>query len=434
MSSTKELTQLGRYKVLSILGKGGAGIVYKAVDPVLGREVALKVGRLPAVEEEKNLKQYLAQSLQEARLAAKFIHPNIAITYDAGFENDRFFMALEHIDGKALSSYAQQETLLPTIKVMEYLYNICYALDYIHDKNYVHLDVKPANIMLNSSGDVKLMDFGISRLLKDKPETNDKITGSVFYMSPEQTDTSKKLDHRSDIFSLGVVLYELLTGLKPFVGDTPYQVIYQIVYEEPEPVKKVNPEIPDELSLIVKKALAKNPDERFQSTKEFAEALLPAIKGTDSAVLNSHDMKKISNLKKLNFFKHFQESDLEQVLKLASWRFHGAQTDIIHDKKSDRTIYIIIVGSASVHIGKEVKPMNPGDCFGETSVLYAIPSNAKMLAETDCVVMSINANVLNQADSSIQVKFLKEFYMNKTMQLVQANLKLIQKGGLKELG
>lgn len=428
MSSNQELEKLGRYKIISVLGKGGMGTVYKASDPVLGREVALKVGKLPVIEKDDDLKQYVAQNLKEARLAAKFIHPNIAITYDAGFENDRFFMALEYIDGKALSSHARAENLLPGIKVMEYLYNVCYALDYIHKKSYVHLDVKPANIMLNSTGDVKLMDFGISRLLKDTPDGNEEISGSVFYMSPEQADPGKKLDHRSDIFSLGVVFYELLTGKRPFTGESPYVIFYKILNEEPEPLTHSIAEIPEELEAIIQKALAKKPEDRFQSAIDLADALLPLIKGHDSAVLKTEDIKKINYLKRLHFFRHFQESDLESVLKLSTWSFHAKETDIIQDKKSDRNIYIIIVGRASAHIGKEIKAMTPGDCFGETSMLFSVQTNAKLITETDCVVMTINANILNQAESELQVKFLKEFYMTKTMQLVQAKLRQIQKG------
>ena len=426
MEPPNGLKQLGRYKISSTLGKGGNGTVYKAIDPMLGRDIALKVGEIPDTGSGTSQNERLTQSLREARLAAKFIHPNIAITYDAGFENNRFFMALEYIEGKGLQTHTAKETRLSRIQVMETIYTICYALDYIHNAGYVHLDIKPANIMITNTGDVKLMDFGISRLLKEEASVENGISGSVFYMSPEQSDPAQSLDHRSDIFSLGIVFYELLCGKRPFEGDTPYQILYQILHEEPSKLSSIDSTIPDDVAGIITKALAKKRDDRFQSTIEMAEALLPVIKGKDSAVLSKNEKKKLTYLKRLLFFKHFEESDLEEVIKISSWSFHAAGASIIEEKKKDRNIYMIVVGKASVHLGKEVRTVYAGECIGETSVLHSIPRTAKLLAETDCVVMSINANILNQADAAIQVKFLKEFYMSKTLQLVQANLKLIQ--------
>ena len=426
MEKSDNIEQFGRYKIISILGKGGNGTVYKAVDPVLGRDIALKVGAIPGSESGTPQNEVLAQSLREARLAAKFIHPNIAITYDAGFEKNRFFMALEYIEGKDLQTHTSEKSRLTPIQIMEIIYTICYALDYIHNAGYVHLDIKPANIMITGTGDVKLMDFGISRLLKEKPAKENEVSGSIFYMSPEQSDPASNLDHRSDIFSLGIVFYELLSAKRPFTGETPYQVLYQILHTEPESLENIDTAIPADVVKIVKKALEKNKDDRFQSTIEMAEALLPVIKGKDSAVLSKNEKKKLTYLKRLLFFKHFEESDLEEVIKISSWSFHAAQSWIIEEKKKDRNIYMIVVGRAAVHLGKEIKPVFAGECFGETSVLHSMPRTAKLLAETDCVVMSINANILNQADTGIQVKFLKEFYMSKTLQLVQANLKLIQ--------
>lgn len=423
MGNTNELKQLGRYKILSEVGKGGNGVVYKATDPFLGRDVALKVGTIPVSEAD----EMLARNLKEARLAARFIHPNIAITYDAGYENNRFFMALEFIDGKGLQVHAESGNLLPRTQLFEVIYTICYALDYIHHAGYAHLDIKPANIMLTASGDVKLMDFGISRLLKSE-EKEKGISGSVFYMSPEQCDPDKDLDHRSDIFSLGIVFFELLTGERPFKGDSPYQVLYRIMNDPPEDISTLLPDLSPEVTSVLSKALEKNPDDRFDSAVEMAEALLPVIKGTDSPALSKDEQKKITTLKKLLFFRHFEEKDLEEVIKLSSWSFHPEKSWIIEEETNDRNIYMIVLGRGTVHMGSETKPVFAGECFGETAVLHSMPRKAKLFAQTDCVVMSINASILNQADTGLQVKFLKEFYMSKTLQLVQANLKLIQSG------
>lgn len=428
MSLEENITKkFGRYEIISKLGKGGMGTVYKAVDPVLGRHVALKVANIAAGSNKEVAKQHFSKYLHEARLAAKFVHPNIAVTYDAGFEGDQFYMAMEYINGTDLQKYTRQPDLLPRIQVLEIVYNTCYALEYIHKNGYVHLDVKPSNIMMTEKGEVKLMDFGISRLLKKTSENRAEIIGSVFYMSPEQTDQRKNLNHQSDIFSLGVVAYQLLTGSRPFEGDTPFQVFSKIINDEPVPILDIFPDISMDVQNIVLKAMRKNIEDRFLSAKEFADALIPVIKGKDSTTLDKKEKKKIDYMKRLLFFRHFQYSDLEEVLRLSSWSFHLKDTWIIENSESDKNIYIIITGKAVVHIGSEMKHLKPGDCFGEAAVLHNIPKNAKLRAETDCVVMAINANILNQADPAIQVKFLKEFYLNKTLQLVDANLKLIQK-------
>lgn len=427
MSSTEDIQKLSRYKIVSVLGKGGMGRVYKAIDPFLGRDVALKVGNPSEIGllewDEKSHGQYL----KEARLAAQFIHPNIAITYDAGFEKGLFFMALEYIDGNGLEKHCNPPELLSPIQIAEILYNICYALEYIHNKGYVHLDIKPANIMLSRNGEVKLMDFGVSRLLKESVEKDSSATGSLYYMSPEQTDPKNSLDRKSDIFSLGVVAYQLLTGTRPFQGEDPYQVFYQILHKEPEPIKSIVPDIAPDFQALVSKAMSKNRNDRFQTAKEFADALLPIIKGSDSKVIHKHQKKKISYVKRLFLFRHFQDSDIEEVLNISSWSFHPEKSWIIEESKNDRNIYILALGKASMHIHQDVKVLKPGDCFGESAILHSMPRKAKLWAEKDCVVMSINANLLNQASPQVQVKFLREFYMNKTVQLVEANLRLIQK-------
>lgn len=418
---------IGRYKIVSTLGKGGMGTVYKALDPVLDRHVALKIANPSAMSFDGEDENKREKCLKEARLAAQFIHPNIAITYDAGIDQDRFYMALEYVDGEGLHAHVKPDGLLPRIQVLEVLYNTCYALEYIHSKGYVHLDIKPSNIMLTRTGDVKLMDFGISRLLKDRSQEESQITGSLFYMSPEQSNPDGNLTCGTDIFSLGIVGYQLLTGTLPFQGETPYQVLYQVIHTDPPPLHQLLPDIPPDLSAVIQKAMSKKVEDRFLSAKEFAEALLPVIKGKDSVLLDKKDEKKIAYLKRLLLFRHFQQADLEEVLRISSWGFYARDSWIVEESANDRNIYILVLGRVTVYLNTEKKTLMPGDCIGETAVLHNMPRRARLKAETDCVIMAINANVLNQADNAIQVKFLKEFYMNKTLQLVEANLKLIQR-------
>ena len=430
MSLNQLPEKIGRYQILSRLGAGGMGIVYKALDPVLGRHVALKAGRKEVLSQQKpsdgNENDTVDKLLQEARVAAQFIHPNIAITYDAGVDGELFYMALEYIDGTGLDEYTTKGNLLPVSRVVECIFNICYALEHIHSMGYIHLDVKPSNVMLTRQGVVKLMDFGIANLFKDQPAREKKIIGSPLYMSPEQATPPNKTTPQSDIYSLGVVLYELLAGQCPLQGKTAYEVIYNITNKDPLPIRKIAPHISHDLEQVINTAMEKDPAHRFRSVKEFADALFPIIKGEDSTTLNKQDKEKLSDLKRLLFFKHFQYSDLKKIIAISSWSFHPANTPILEESSNDQNIYFIVRGKASIESAREVKEIKEGDCFGESSVFFNMPRSIKILAKSDCVVMAINANILNQSEDSLQVKFLKEFFKNKTVQLIKTNLKLIQ--------
>ena len=421
---TNTMEKIGRYEIKALIGQGGMGTVYRALDPVLGRYVALKTATMASDPQDLLRTQGITRCLTEARLSSQLIHPNIVITYDAGFEQNCFFMALEFIDGTSLQSRIKQGPMDP-VQAAEIIFNVCHALHHMHGKGLVHLDVKPANIMITRMGEVKLMDFGIARVLKSKQDTNSSA-GSVPYMSPEQAGAGYTNDHRSDIFSLGIVLYELLSGTRPFHGDNAYQIIYNILNSPPPPLDERFPDIPDDLSAVLEKALEKQPEKRFASAKEFADALVPVLRGKSTRALSDEDIRKIDILRRLTFFQYFQNDHMERVLSISGWQVHKKGSFIIEPSEHDSHIYILVSGRASLIIKDTVETFSPGECFGEASILFQKPRQAKVKAETDCLVMSINAHILNQEDPGLQVMFLKEFYRKKTRQLVHSNLKLIK--------
>jgi len=267
-----EQPKLGRYAILSELGRGAMGVVYKATDSVLERTVAIKTVNMNLTPEEA--KGYEARFYQEARSAGSLNHPNIVVIYDVGRVNDVVFMAMEFIEGVELRSMFADGKPLPVTQAISIAAQVAEGLGYAHDHGIVHRDIKPANIMVVPNGPVKITDFGIARMRASSHDLTQTgmMLGSPKYMSPEQV-IGKRADHRSDIFSLGVILYEMLCGATPFNGENVTALMYQIVNFAPPAPSTVNSAVPELLDYIVAKMLAKPIDERYQGGHEVARDL-----------------------------------------------------------------------------------------------------------------------------------------------------------------
>jgi serine/threonine-protein kinase len=263
--------QLGRYELLSELGQGAMGVVYKARDPVLDRVVAIKTINLTLPKDE--LSEYEARFYQEARAAGGLNHPNIVTIYDIGKSERMAYMAMELLEGEELRSILAHREPLPVTVALDIAGQVAEGLDYAHERHIVHRDIKPANIMIVRDGLVKITDFGIARMRTNEVKTmTGMILGSPKYMSPEQV-AGKRADHRADLFSLGVVLYEMLTGEAPFLADSIHGIMYQILNFTPPAPSARNPALPEMVDLIVAKALAKGAEERYQTARDFADDL-----------------------------------------------------------------------------------------------------------------------------------------------------------------
>jgi serine/threonine-protein kinase len=266
-----EQPKLGRYLVQSELGRGAMGVVYKATDSVLERTVAVKTVNMAL--ERDGADRYEARFYQEARAAGGLNHPNIVTIYDVGKAGDVVFMAMEYIEGPELRSLIGEGRMLPVAQAVSITAQVADGLGYAHQHGVVHRDIKPANIMLPAEGPVKITDFGIARMrgAGDLTQTG-MMLGSPKYMSPEQV-IGKRADHRSDIFSLGVILYEMLTGVTPFNGENVTALMYQIVNFAPPAPSAINGAVPEVLDFIVAKMLAKALEERYASAQEVARDL-----------------------------------------------------------------------------------------------------------------------------------------------------------------
>jgi serine/threonine-protein kinase len=263
--------QLGRYELLAELGQGAMGVVYKARDPVLDRVVAIKTINLTLPKDE--LADYEARFYQEARAAGGLNHPNIVTIYDIGKSERVAYMAMEFLEGEELRSILSAREPLPVSLALDIAIQVADGLTYAHERQVVHRDIKPANIMIVRDGLVKITDFGIARMRTNEVKTmTGMILGSPKYMSPEQV-TGKRADHRADLFSLGVVLYEMLTGEAPFLADSIHGIMYQIMHFSPPAPSAKQRGLPEVLDLIVAKALNKSADERYQNAADFARDL-----------------------------------------------------------------------------------------------------------------------------------------------------------------
>ena len=264
------ISHLGRYEIIEQLGRGEMGIVYKAHDPLIDRFVAIKAIDLQGLNDDER-EEYETRFYQEAKAAGRLNHPNIFTIYDLGESGNVAYIAMELMEEPDLQSIIANNQRLPINDALDITFQVAIALAYANQHGVVvHRDIKPSNIMVLRDKHVKIADFGIAKMASSLLRTKTgMIIGTPLYMSPEQV-LSHSIDSRSDIFSLGIVLYQLLTGQLPFNGETPNSIMYQIVNEGPQKPSLLNPEIPENLDIIVSKCLAKKPEDRYQSADELA--------------------------------------------------------------------------------------------------------------------------------------------------------------------
>jgi serine/threonine protein kinase len=261
------MKKIGKYRILGTIGKGGMGIVYKGLDPDIEREVAIKTIRFDTLTKEVEREELLTRVIREAKAAGRLNHPNIITIYDVIRDKDLTYIVMQYVDGSNLQALIESGKSFSPQEIIDLLKPVGDALDFAHQGGIVHRDIKPANILIDNSGKPFLADFGVARIETSTLTQAGTTVGTLSYMSPEQVK-GQTVDKRSDIFALGVILYELLAGKKPFSGDNMSTIVYRIVHEEPERITDIKKDLPPAYESVVRKALAKNPDDRYQSCRE----------------------------------------------------------------------------------------------------------------------------------------------------------------------
>ena len=272
---------IGKYRIARTLGKGAMGTVYEGFDPVIERRVAIKT-ILSEYLEAAEMEDAIARFKREAQAAGRLQHPGIVAVYEYGQDGDMAFIVMEYVEGRELKHVLAEGKRLEPIDVFEIMKQLLAALDYSHKQGVVHRDIKPANLMITAGAKVKVMDFGIARLESSSLTQTGTVVGTPTHMSPEQL-MGLAADGRADIWSSGVILYELLTGVSPFLAATPATVMHNVLQKDPQPPTALNPALPAGFDNVIARALAKKADERFQTAREFQAALVQALQGKSVA-------------------------------------------------------------------------------------------------------------------------------------------------------
>jgi serine/threonine-protein kinase len=419
LDDLSDIQTVGRYEIIGKLGQGSMGVVYLGRDPYIGRNVGIKISRPGSNVAGEKAEKYRERFFVEAQSAGKLLHPSIVAIYDAGMYKDFCYITMEYIDGPTLEKFCHKENLLPVSKVVEIIFAACKALDFAHNQGVIHRDIKPSNIMLNRAGGVKITDFGIAQVKSE--ETSSKgIIGSPSYMSPEQVK-EEPVEDKSDIFSIGCVLYELLTGEKAFFGDNYFSIMYKIINEDPVSIRTIRPEVPEILPKITKKAMAKDPHNRYQSCMDFAYDLRVALRGLKGVVASDKIENVIDYVHSVPFFDNFTKEQVKEILDASNIIKVRKGKVVVAEGEIDDSFFIILSGKAAVQKNdKKIAFLSRGECFGEMSYLSGRSRSATVAADTDCILLKISATLLDKSSESMQLLFLKNFAMTLLQRLSKA--------------
>lgn len=404
--------KLGKYEVHGQISRGSMGIVYLGYDPYADRQVAIKVALSESLDDPDLGPRYRKLFFNEAHAAGMLTHPNIIHVHDAGVDGNNCYIVMEYVaGGKTLKDYCRIENLLPVEKVVEIIFKCATALDYAHRQGVVHRDIKPSNILLTEDHDIKIGDFSIAHIIKgDSTETQPLgIIGSPRYMSPEQL-REDFADSQTDLFSLGIVMFELLTGRHPFYAENFSRLVNKVLSEDPPPMRGYRSELPEALERIVCRALDKDLARRYKTGLDLASELsrnFGTLEGPKEEISNQEQFNAISCL---DFFSGFPNVELWEILRASSWHSHDAGEQIIAEGELDDCFYIIVSGSVAVRKnGRTIRSLGEGDCFGEMGYLARTKRTATIVAEENASLLKINSTIISQVSLNCQVRFLKVF-------------------------
>jgi eukaryotic-like serine/threonine-protein kinase len=421
--------KIGKYQIVRELGRGATSRVYLARDTFANREVAIKAVSKDPKADRFTRHRFERIFLNEASLAGRLSHPHIIEIYDADVEDDLGYIVMEFVDGHTLEAHSEVDTLMPVQQVVELAFKCGLALDFANRRGIIHRDIKPANILMGRNGDIKLTDFGIA-LRHDADVTQLEGVGSPMYMSPEQI-RDQPLNHQTDIYSLGVVMYRLLTGKTPFVASNNTSLMYQIANMDATPPVVHRPDLHPELDRIVRKATARDLSLRYQTWDELARDLSGMSKDLALPTDSITDTEKFSAIKEVRFFREFADLEAWEMVRIAAFRRVAPGETLVREGETCDSFFLIVGGEARVSKGgRSVSVLGDGDCFGEIPYFEDRGvRTSSVLAITPMTIIEVNATALRQSSDACQKQFNRAFLrilLDRIERLSRANIQLVE--------
>jgi serine/threonine protein kinase len=429
--------RIGKYEIRKKLGEGATSEVYLGRDPFAGRDVAVKVIFPEVLKDKERGRMYRHLLVTEASLAGKLTHPHIVQIFDAVVTDDESYIVMEYVAGGTLEPFCSPSTLMPVDRLVEIVFKCTRALDYAQRLGITHRDIKPANILLvrpgdihdKSGGDIKISDFGAALMAgTDQTQTQVSGVGSPAYMSPQQV-RDQALNHQTDIYSLGVVMYQLLTGRLPFQASSNYAMVYQICNAEPPPPSTFRTDVPVSLDAVVARAMQKDLASRYQTWEEFSHDLAKSFRNKQLASRQQDfpDSEKFETLRVLPFFDQFSDVEIWEVVRFSRWDVMTPNTIIMKDNEPGDFFAFLLEGELRVaKLGTPLGQLEPGDCFGEMAIIRrgGHVRGADVMALTTAKVVSISGDALRHASDACRMHFFQGFLDVVARRLDTANARL----------
>jgi non-specific serine/threonine protein kinase len=434
MGKTDQIEAIGQYRVLRVLGRGATATVYLAEAPGRSEPVAIKLVRFDGSADEaqwtRRLKKLFAT---EGAMAKKLDHPNIIRIHDTVLEEDQAYIVMEYVTGRELSEFCSFDKLLPLHRVVGIVFKCCLALDYAFKQGIVHRDIKPANILVDDQDNVKIMDFGLALNTAKKSETDSTFimgVGSPAYMSPEQIK-GYPLNQKTDLYSLGVVLFHLLTGRLPFRAANSAQLVYKIVNADPPMPSQINPNVPASMDNIIRRALEKDLYSRYRNGAEMAQDLSAVRFQVVDDNWVALDTSRLDTLKQLEFFRGFEEVELWEVLRISTWREIPEDVLLMREGDEESGFGIIIEGEVEVSVeDRAICRLGAGEVVGEMAYLNQdVPRRcASIVTLTRIVYLDVNNAALALATEECFERFQKRLVSTAIRRLAAADQSLASHG------
>jgi serine/threonine protein kinase len=404
--------KIGKYEVTRELGVGSTSRVYLCHDPYLGQDVALKL--YPSAKDlpPGKARAHRRVFFNEAHLVGMLHHPSVVPIQDAGEDSGRYYIVMEYVrNAEALTAFAKPSSRLPIHGVANVIFKCAKALDFAHRRGVVHRDIKPSNILLTKTGGIRIIDFGIARMDNSALSRKRGLIGSPSYMPPEQIRTlDPEVTPCSDLFSLGVVMYELLAGRRPFNGKDLDELRRRITFSTPLPLHRLRPEVPAALERVVFRALHKDPDKRYQNGLELAGDLTGAFRQLDRSIADLAEQQRFNKMRKLGFFRQFSYPQVWELMTASQWCDYRPGERIVTEGEVEDCFLIFVSGEVAVRQGSSlVRILRRDDCFGEMAYMSGVRRTVTLEVVAPTAVVRVNSALMERASMDCQLKFTQQF-------------------------